>query len=182
LSRTNLTKPEEGGEKVVCLEPSDHSVGGDGGGVHAKESKNNAYNEAKPKNGSQQDDNDHNVVAANICGDRNGDDGDKNNTGGHHGNGVEDAREEKGDPLAKCEVMFTLNLESSVLSHYERESTANTRKPKRGKGKAVNLCLHSFLSSLVYTQAFQSLQQVQDDHISTELKAELRKGGSDSLT
>ena len=39
------------------------------------------------------------MVAANICGDRNDDDGDKNNTGGHHRNGVEDAREEKGDPV-----------------------------------------------------------------------------------
>ena len=100
-----MTKPEEGGEKVVCLEPSDHSVSGDGGGVHAKESKDNAYNEAEPKNGSQQDDNDHNVVAANICGDRNGDDGDKNNTRCHHGNGVEDAREEKGDPVIRRVTM-----------------------------------------------------------------------------
>ena len=75
-----------------------------------------------------------------------------------------------------------LNLESCVLGNYERESTAKAREPKRGKGKAVNLCLHSFLSSLVNTQAFQSLQQVEDDHVSAELKAELRKGGSDSLT
>ena len=99
LSRTNLAEPKEGGEEVVGLEPRDHPVSGDGSGVHAKESKNNAYNEAKAKNGSQQDYNDHNMVAANICGDRNDDDGDKNNTGGHHGNGVEDAGEEKGDPV-----------------------------------------------------------------------------------
>ena len=70
LSRTNLTKPEEGGEEVVGLEPCDHPVCGHGSRVHAKESKNDAYHEAKPKNGSQQDDNDHDVVAPNVGGDR----------------------------------------------------------------------------------------------------------------
>ena len=77
--------------------------------------------------------------------------------------------------------MFMLNLESSVLGNYERESTAQAREPKRGKGKAVNLCLNSFLSILVFTQAFQSLQQVEDDHVGTKLETELGEGGSHCL-
>ena len=84
-------------------------------------------------------------------------------------------------PLPKCKAMFMLNLESCVLSYYERESTSKAREPKRGKGKVVNLCLDSFFNCGLFTQAFQSLQQVEYDHVSTELKAELRKGGSNSL-
>jgi len=38
LSSTNLAEPQEGSEQVIGLQPCDHSVGGDGGGVHAKES------------------------------------------------------------------------------------------------------------------------------------------------
>ena len=74
-----------------------------------------------------------------------------------------------------------LNLESCVLGNYERESTAKTREPKRGKGKFVNLCLNSFLSIILYTQAFQSLQQVEDDHVGTKLETELWEGGSHCL-
>ena len=74
-----------------------------------------------------------------------------------------------------------LNLESCVLGNYEREATAKTREPKRGKRKVVNLSLNSFLSSLVYTEAFQSLQQVEDDHVGTKLETELWEGGSHCL-
>ena len=80
LSRTNLAEPEEGGEEVVGLEPRDHPVSGDGGGVHTKESKNDTYHETKTKNGSQKEYKDHNVVAPNVCGDRKDDYCDKNNT------------------------------------------------------------------------------------------------------
>ena len=75
-----MTEPKVGCEEVVGLEPGDHPVCGDGGGVHTKESKNNADHEAKPKHGRQQDDNDHDVVTDNVGGDRNDDDGDKYNT------------------------------------------------------------------------------------------------------
>ena len=74
-----------------------------------------------------------------------------------------------------------LNLESCVLSNYERESTANAREPKRGKGKTVNLSLNIFLRSLVSTQAFQSLQHVEDNHVGTKLETELWERGSDCL-
>ena len=84
-------------------------------------------------------------------------------------------------PLTKCQVMLMLDLESCVLGNYERESTAKAREPKRGKGKAVNLCLNSFLSSLVQRQAFQSLQQIEDDHVGTKLETELWEGGSHCL-
>ena len=93
-----MTEPEEGGEKVVSLEPCDHSVSGDGGGIHAKDSQGDTDQASKAKNGSKQDDKDHDVVATNIRGDRQEDQGYKDNTGGHHGNGVEDTGEEVNCP------------------------------------------------------------------------------------
>ena len=74
-----------------------------------------------------------------------------------------------------------LNLESCVLGNYEREATAKTREPKRGKRKFINLCLNSFLSGLVYTQALHHLQQIEDDHVGTKLETELWEGGSHCL-
>jgi len=80
LSSTNLTESEEAGEKVIGLELCDHSVGVDGGGVHAKESQCDTYQEAQTKNCSQQDDNDHDVIATNVGGNRKDNDGDEDNT------------------------------------------------------------------------------------------------------
>merc|ERR1719312_235996 len=74
-----------------------------------------------------------------------------------------------------------LNLESCVLSNYKRKSTTKAREPKRGKCKSIYFLLNSFLSSLVYTQAFQSLQHVEDDHVGTKLETELWEGSSDCL-
>ena len=101
MSCANLTEPEEGGEKVVSLEPCDHSVSGDGGGIHAKDSQDDTDQGSKAKKGGKQDDKDHDVVATNICGDRQEDHGDKDNAGGHHGNGVEYTGKEVNCPEGK---------------------------------------------------------------------------------
>ena len=80
MSCANLTEPEEGGEKVVSLEPCDHSVSSDGGGVHAKKRQCDTYQEAQSEDGSRQNDNDHDVIATNVNGDRKDNDGDEDNT------------------------------------------------------------------------------------------------------
>ena len=61
-----MTKSEEGSEEVVCLEPGDHPVSGDGGGIHVTTNKNNAEHGRETKDSSQQDDNDHDVVAPDV--------------------------------------------------------------------------------------------------------------------
>merc|ERR1712106_1092926 len=80
LSSTNLTESEEAGEKVIGLEPCDHSVSSDGGGVHAKKSQCDTYQEAQSEDGSRQDDNDHDVIATNVGRDWKDNDGDEDNT------------------------------------------------------------------------------------------------------
>ena len=77
--------------------------------------------------------------------------------------------------------MLVLDFESCVLGNNKRESTAKTREPKRGKCKIINFLLNSFLSSLVHTETFQSLQQVENNHVGAKLETELWEGGSDSL-
>ena len=78
--------------------------------------------------------------------------------------------------------MLVLNLESCVLSNYERQSTTKAREPQGGKGKIVNFLLNSFLCSLVHTEALQCLQQVEDEHVGAKLEAELWERCSHSLT
>jgi len=65
-----LAEPEEGSEEVVGLKPGDHPVCDDVVGVHPTYSKNDTYQSRETKNSSHQDDNDHDVIATNVDGDR----------------------------------------------------------------------------------------------------------------
>ena len=107
------------------MEPCNHSVSGDGVRVHANESQDDTNNSTQSKDGSKEDDKDHDVIATNIGGDREEDHANEGDSGCHHCSGVEDAR--KGvnhprilnvmmkivpsSPLSQCQVMLMLYLE-----------------------------------------------------------------------
>ena len=99
LALTNLTESEERSENAVIVAASEDLVGGDGGGVHPKHCQDDTDKNTNTEDGSEEDDNDHDVVSSNIFCDRQQQGRHKHYTGAHHGHSVKSTGQEVGHPI-----------------------------------------------------------------------------------